>query len=62
MINRESLVNKLVQKEIDGVLGMSYSELEEYVFGLIYDIIIIKTDEELQELESIMIQDELEEV
>jgi hypothetical protein len=62
MINRESLVNKLVQKEMDGVLGMSYSELEEYVAGLVYDIIIIKTDEELKELEDIMIQDELEEV
>ena len=53
MVNRYNIIGRLVEDEMNIVRSMSLEEMDEYVKGLISEILDKKTDEELVELENL---------
>jgi hypothetical protein len=57
MVNRYNIIGRLVEDEMTLVRSMSLEEMDEYVKGLISEILDKKTDEELVELEGLVFGD-----
>jgi hypothetical protein len=57
MINRENIIGRLVEDEMNMVHSMTLEEKDEYVKGLISEILDKKTNAELVELESLVFGD-----
>jgi hypothetical protein len=51
MVNRYNIIGRLVEDEMNMVRSMALEEMDEYVKGLISEILDKKTNEELVELE-----------
>jgi hypothetical protein len=58
MVNRYNIIGRLVEDEMNLVRSMSLEEMDEYVKGLISEILDKKTDEELVELEGLVFGDD----
>ena len=58
MVNRYNIIGRLVEDEMNMVRSMSLEEMDEYVKGLISEILDKKTDTELVELEGLVFGDE----
>jgi hypothetical protein len=54
MVNRYNIIGRLVEDEMNMVRSMSLEEMDDYVKGLISEILDKKTDEELVELEGLV--------
>jgi hypothetical protein len=54
MVNRYNIIGRLVEDEMNMVRSMSLEEMDEYVKGLISEILDKKTDAELVELEGLV--------
>jgi hypothetical protein len=54
MINRYNIIGRLVEYEMNMVNSMDILELNEYIKGLISEILDKKTDNELLELEGLV--------
>lgn len=52
MVNRYNIIGRLVEDEMNMVRSMSLDEMDEYVKGLISEILDKKTDAELVELDN----------
>jgi hypothetical protein len=59
-VNRYNIIGRLVEDEMNMVRSMALEEMDEYVKGLISEILDKKTDEELVELESLVFGDDNE--
>ena len=57
-VNRYNIIGRLVVDEMTMVRSMALEEMDEYVKGLISEILDKKTDEELVELENLVFGDE----
>ena len=57
-VNRYNIIGRLVEDEMNMVRSMALEEMDEYVKGLISEILDKKTDEELVELENLVFGDE----
>ena len=57
-VNRYNIIGRLVEDEMTMVRSMALEEMDEYVKGLISEILDKKTDEELVELENLVFGDE----
>ena len=57
MVNRYNIIGRLVEDEMNMVRSMTLEEMDEYVKGLISEILDKKTDAELVELESMVFGD-----
>jgi len=51
MVNRYNIIGRLAEDEMNMVRSMALEEMDEYVKGLISEILDKKTNEELVELE-----------
>jgi hypothetical protein len=58
MVNRYNIIGRLVEDEMNMVRSMSLEEMDEYVKGLISEILDKKTDEQLVELEGLVFGDD----
>ena len=58
MVNRYNIIGRLVEDEMNLVRSMSLEESDEYVKGLISEILDKKTDTELVELEGLVFGDD----
>jgi len=54
MVNRYNIIGRLVEDEMTMVRSMGLEEMDEYVKGLISEILDKKTNEELVELEGLV--------
>ena len=54
MVNRYNIIGRLVEDEMNMVRSMGLEEMDEYVKGLISEILDKKTDEQLVELEGLV--------
>jgi hypothetical protein len=54
MINRYNIIGRLVEDEMNMVNSMDILEMNEYIKGLISEILDKKTDNELLELEGLV--------
>jgi len=54
VVNRYNIIGRLVKDEMNIVRSMSLEESDEYVKGLISEILDKKTDDELVELEGLV--------
>jgi hypothetical protein len=59
-VNRYNIIGRLVEDEMNMVRSMALEEMDEYVKGLISEILDKKTDEELVELEGLVFGDDNE--
>ena len=59
-VNRYNIIGRLVEDEMNMVRSMALEEMDEYVKGLISEILDKKTDEELVELENLVFGDDNE--
>ena len=59
-VNRYNIIGRLVEDEMTMVRSMALEEMDEYVKGLISEILDKKTDEELVELEGLVFGDDNE--
>ena len=59
-VNRYNIIGRLVEDEMNMVRSMALEEMDEYVKGLISEILDKKTDEELVELEGLIFGDDNE--
>ena len=59
-VNRYNIIGRLVEDEMTMVRSMALEEMDEYVKGLISEILDKKTDEELVELEGLIFGDDNE--
>lgn len=58
MVNRYNIIGRLVEDEMNMVRSMALEEMDEYVKGLISELLDKKTDEELVELEGLVFGDD----
>ena len=58
MVNRYNIIGRLVEDEMNMVRSMALEEMDEYVKGLISEILDKKTNEELVELEGLVFGDD----
>ena len=58
MVNRYNIIGRLVEDEMNMVRSMGLEEMDEYVKGLISEILDKKTDEQLVELEGLVFGDD----
>jgi hypothetical protein len=54
MVNRYNIIGRLVEDEMNMVNSMDILEMNEYIKGLISEILDKKTDAELLELEGLV--------
>jgi hypothetical protein len=54
MVNRYNIIGRLVKDEMDKVRSMDALEIDDYIEGLISEILDKKTDAELIELEGLV--------
>jgi hypothetical protein len=54
MVNRYNIIGRLVKDEMDKVRSMDALEIDDYIEGLISEILDKKTDAELVELEGLV--------
>ena len=54
MVNRYNIIGRLVEDEMNMVRSMALEEMDDYVKGLISEILDKKTDAELVELEGLV--------
>lgn len=57
-VNRYNIIGRLVEDEMNMVRSMALEEMDEYVKGLISELLDKKTDEELVELEGLVFGDD----
>ena len=58
MVNRYNIIGRLVKDEMNKVESMDILEMNEYIRGLISEILDKKTDEQLVELEGLVFGDD----
>jgi hypothetical protein len=54
VVNRYNIIGRLVEDEMNMVRSMGLEEMDEYVKGLISELLDKKTDDELVELEGLV--------